>query len=82
VVYAGRAGEIREHYVFPNVAAADKWRQATGHGSWPIREVLSHHAFTWRQSAGSITDLELADKRYEIYPDHRFDPQPNRAFLA
>ncbi len=50
--------------------------------SCDIREVLAHQEIPWQVSRGSIRDLELASRLYEIYPDHRFEPKPYRAFLA
>lgn len=71
----------RPMYVFRTRTDAAVWRAANNLQSFPIREVLSEYAFHWRRSAGPI-DVELADGVYELYPDHRFAPAPNRVFLG
>jgi hypothetical protein len=71
-----------EEYVFKTVEDAERYRDATNAGDLPIREVLTESTFTWHQSRGSIKDVELATRRYEIFPDHRHAPAPHRAFLA
>jgi hypothetical protein len=43
--------------------------------------VLSRTPFRWRRSTGSVRDIELADRLFEIFPDRVHDPGPNRAHL-
>lgn len=83
IVYRGPA-DLRDRslYVFPTRTDAALWRSATGLSHCPILEVLCETPFAWRRSSGSIGDLELADRLYEVYPDHRFPPAPDRAYLA
>lgn len=71
-----------EEYVFRTKEDAERWRAHKQYGEKPIRIVLSEQPFRWRMSNGTITDVELADHLFEIYPDHRFEPGPYRAFLA
>jgi len=69
-------------YVFPDRASAERWRALRGPADGEIRQVLCQSPFRWRHSAGAIKDIRLADRLYEIYPDHRFEPARDRAFLA
>ena len=72
----------RQVYVFRTREDAERWRSVRNLHDHRICEVLSEHDIKWRQSRGSVKDLELADRLFEIYPDHRFEPKPNRAFIA
>jgi hypothetical protein len=72
----------REEYVFPTRADADRYRSAARLCHYEIREVLSETQIHWHPSRGTIRGLDLADHLYTIYPDHRFEPGPYRAFLA
>ncbi|MCC6874764.1 MAG: hypothetical protein IT378_10705 [Sandaracinaceae bacterium] len=71
-----------EQYVFKTRADAERWRRHQQVEGAPIRAVLTESTFRWRRSSGSITDVDLADHLFEIFPDHRFEPGPFRAFLA
>lgn len=82
IVFRGETGEGAEEYVFPDRGNAELWRDHGGYPPGSIREVLCHSQFQWHQSRGSLSQLQLANRRYEIFPDHRFEPRPNRAFLA
>jgi hypothetical protein len=68
-------------YVFKTRTDAERWRAAAGLDRFPIREVLSSGAFRWRKSTGSVRDIELADRLFEIFPDRHHETGPNRAFL-
>jgi len=68
-------------YVFKTVRDAEKWRAAAGLDAKPIRVVLSPEPFHWRQSTGSVRDIELADRLFEVYPDATHTPGPNRVHL-
>ena len=72
----------RRHYVFPSRTSAERWRSLRGLADARVVKVLSPVPFNFRRSRGSAKDLELADRLFEIFPDHRFEPGPNRAFLA
>ena len=68
-------------YVFKTRSDAERWRAAAGLDRFPIREVASRTPFRWRKSTGSVRDIELADRLFEIFPDGAHEPGPNRAFL-
>lgn len=83
VVWRGISTKSKNRqYVFPTRADAERWRAFRGLAEAEVREVFSREPFNFRSSRGSIKDLRLADKLFEIYPDHRFKPGPHRAFLA
>ncbi len=71
-----------QEYVFRRPTDAKKWRQAQGLGEFPIRRISTESEIRWRQSTGSLKELELADQLFEIYPDLRYPPGENRAHLA
>jgi len=71
-----------EEYVFRSREDAERWCKHRGHEVKAIRIVLTESTFRWKMSAGSVTDVELADHLFEIYADHRYEPKPFRAFLA
>lgn len=73
---------VREEYVFRSREDAERWRSASGLEHYEIREVASASEFRWRASTGSLKDVELADRLYEIFPDPRYEPAPNRAHIA
>jgi hypothetical protein len=81
VVWRDR-GPGASEYVFRTRADAERWISVRSLDGFPVREVLSEHGFRWRASTGSVRDLELADRLFEIYLDRRFPPAPHRAFLA
>jgi hypothetical protein len=68
-------------YVFRSRDDAERWRAAAGLDRFPIRAVLSRTSFKWRRSTGSVRDIELADRLFEIFPDDGGATGPNRAFL-
>ncbi len=83
VVFTGEeAFDGRPVYVFRTRTDAALYRSANGLQSCPIEEVLCEQPFNWRKSTGTLQDVELAARPYELYPDHRFPPAPNRAFMA
>ncbi|MCZ7685653.1 MAG: hypothetical protein M5U28_45495 [Sandaracinaceae bacterium] len=67
--------------MFKSRADAERWRAAAGLDRFPIRSVLSRTSFRWRRSTGSVRDIELADRLFEIFPDGAHEPGANRAFL-
>jgi hypothetical protein len=69
-------------YVFPSRAMAERWQAIRGPEDAVVREVWCAHPFRWHVGRGSIRNLRLADRLFEIYPDHRFEPSSDRAFLA
>lgn len=71
-----------EEYVFQSRRHAETWREETGLGEAPIVSVRAPVRFRWRRSTGSIRGLVIADQLVTIYPDHRFPPRPNCAYVA
>ncbi len=71
-----------EAYVFRNTVDAERWRTAAGREGHVIRTVFSMAPFKWHLSRGTLRDVVLADHMFEIFPDHRYEPLPHRAFLA
>ena len=69
-------------YVFRTRTDAALWRSAQELQHCPVVEVLTECEVSWRVTSGTLEGVELADKQFLIYPDHRFPPGPNRAFLA
>ncbi|MDD9944643.1 MAG: hypothetical protein OXU20_26595 [Myxococcales bacterium] len=83
VVYRGaRDGLVHEEYVFRSLRDAKRFRSLRDMDDVEIRRVRSHEPFHWRRSGGSVKGLELADHRYAIFPDHRYEPRPFRAHVG
>lgn len=72
----------QETYVFRSRMDAERWRVAASHDECEIREVHSLNPFNWHLSRGTLRDVVLATHMIEIFPDHRYEPLPHRAFLA
>jgi len=68
-------------YVFKTMEHAIKWRDSAGLNKFPVRSVASRTPFRWRRSSGSVADIDLADRLYEIYPDADHAPGKNKAYL-
>jgi len=71
-----------QEYVFPTVEHAARWRAAHGLEKCSIVKVRAPVRFSWRQSTGTLQDLVTADQLVTLYPDHRFPPEKNRAYVA
>jgi hypothetical protein len=71
-----------EEYVFRTRMDAERWRTAAGREGCSINEVYSLMPFRWHLSRGTLRDVVLADHMFEIFPDHRYEALPHRAFLA
>lgn len=56
-------------YVFKTEKDATTWRAAAGLDKFPIRKVFAKNGFKWRASTGSVSNIQLADRLYEIYLD-------------
>lgn len=83
VVYRGaNENGTCEEYVFRTRMDAERWRTAAGREGCDIHEVYSLSAFRWHLSRGTLRDVVLADHMFEIFPDHRYEPLPHRAFLS
>jgi len=83
IVYRGIADSGQcEEYVFRTRMDAERWRTAAGREGCEIFEVYSLTPFRWHLSRGTLRDVVLADHMFEIFPDHRYEPLPHRAFLA
>lgn len=70
-----------EEYVFQTVADAEAWRVASGRDGCTVRAVYSLVPFRWHLSRGCLQNVTLADHMFEIFPNHRYEPLPHRAFL-
>ncbi len=81
VVWRGRKPGRRE-YVFRTRKDAERWGEANGLGSHPVRVVACEAPFAWRTSAGSIQELEFAEGLYEVFSTRQFRAGPNRVFLV
>jgi len=77
-----RSREGRAAYVFRSRTEAELWRSDRSLEEFRIREVLCEFPLAWRVSTGTLEGVEVADRLFEIYEDKRFEPAPNRAFLA
>ena len=83
IVYKAEADSSNcEEYVFRTRMDAERWRTAAGREGCAIQEVYSLTPFRWHLSRGTLRDVVLADHMFEIFPDHRYEPLPHRAFLA
>jgi hypothetical protein len=82
IVWRGPGSVPGQEYVFRTPEHAERWRIIKGLHDSEVREVLCEYEFHWQESRGTVKGLELADRLFEIYPDHRFEPKPYRAFLA
>ena len=72
----------QEEYVFRTRIDAGRWAVAAGRMNCEVREVYSLAPFQWHESRGTVHGLVLANHMVEVFPDHRFEPLPNRVFLA
>lgn len=73
---------VEEEYVFQTRLGAESWRAAASRHGCEVHEICSLVPFHWHLSRGVLRDVVLAEHRYEIFRDHRFEPLPHRAFLA
>jgi hypothetical protein len=80
IVWTGRPAGAPD-YVFRTRRDAERWVQLTGVDG-RVRQVLTEDRFRWMESRGSVRGVELADHLFEIFPDHRHQPGPYRAFIA
>ena len=81
VVWRSAGDDERECYVFPTPQMAEYYRTVT-RVEGEVRQVLSEQPIRWSDGKGNIKNLRLAERLYTVYPDHRFEPGPYRAFLA
>lgn len=73
--------EGMELYVFPSPEMAMYFQRAQKLGG-QVRKVLSEQRIRWRDGTGTLPNLRVADRRYTVYPDFKFEPGPYRAYLA
>ncbi len=71
-----------EEYVFATREDAERWRLIQGLVDCDVREVVAPIPLRFRTTTGSVKGLRLADRLVTIFPDHRFPPAPNCAYLA
>jgi hypothetical protein len=76
------ADAVQLTYVWRTRYDAVRWRTIRGDEARPIHVVLSEYPFEWRDASGSAAGLTVGSQLCEIYPDHRFPPAENRAFVA
>ncbi len=80
IVWRGRApGSMA--YVFRSPEDARAWRKVQGLEQFPIRRVSIEGRLVWRESSGSLKGIEFADRLFAIYPDLRYPPGDQRAYL-
>lgn len=82
VIEEAPADAVLLTYVWRTRHEAVRWRTIRGDESRPIHAVLSEYPFVWREASGSAEGLTVGSQLCEIYPDHRFPPADNRAFIA
>jgi hypothetical protein len=80
VVWPERPDGVVQTWVFRTREDARKWLKSRSDGI--VRAVLSCEPFSWTRSRGSMKDVVLAERPFEVFPDHRHPPGTNRAFLA
>lgn len=80
VVWPEQPSGIVQTWVFRNPDDARRWLKNRADGT--VRAVLSREPFTWTRARGPLKDVVLAEKPFEIFPDHRYPPAAYRAFLA
>lgn len=80
VVWPEHPVGLVQTWVFRTTDDAQRW--LTNRADGDVRAVLSREPFTWTRSRGPLKDVVLAERPFEIYPDHRHPPGKNRAFLA
>jgi hypothetical protein len=69
-------------YLFRTRTDAALWRSSQDLQDFPIVEVLTECNVRWRMTSGSLEGVELADRPFTIYWDHKFPPGPYRGFLS
>jgi hypothetical protein len=82
IVFRGEADFSRPVYVFPTRTDAALYRQHKGWQSMPIREVHYEHPVTWRQTSGTLENVTIASRPFELHRDHRFESVPYSAYLV
>ena len=70
-------------YVFRSPEDATRWIDLRGWENAEVRKVRTRAIFRWRTSRGTIRDLILADRLFEIHAqDAPGGPEENHAFLV
>lgn len=62
----------RKEYVFKTRADAERWRSIRQLEGFDVVRIVTKDPIPWQISRGSIRDLELASRLYEIYPNHKY----------
>jgi hypothetical protein len=78
VVRAGDNFPISSMYVHQGLNDVKKWQELGIQGS--VKAVLSQSPFTWTLSP--LLAITVADSLYTVYADHKYEPGPQKAFLA
>ena len=82
VVWPRGRTKLNQAYVFPSRDQAFTWARSVDRLDADVREIRMAVEPTWRDSSGTTKGVRLAELLYEVFPDHRFKPAANRAFLA
>ena len=83
VVHEGQEQSGRLVYIFRTRTDAARYRASRGLRHCHIREVRTDAMLEWKVlTTAGLEGVEIADRPFEIYPDHRFPPRANRAFLV
>ena len=82
IVYCPTSTPGHKEYVFRTRADAERWRQIRQLEKFEVRRVVTSQDIPWQISRGSIQDLELSSRLWELYPDHRHPEGQFRAYLA
>lgn len=82
VAWPRGAVEARTAYLFPSRDVAERWVIAAHLEGHEVREVATADEIRWHMSRGTVEGIELADHVFEVFPDHRFELAPYRAFLV
>lgn len=77
-----RVRKGRTTYVFRSRNDAALWRSDRDLQDCEIRKVLCEFPIRWRLKSGTLQGVEMADRPFEVFEDHRFPPAPNRVVLA
>jgi hypothetical protein len=80
VVWPERTFGAVQTWIFRTREDARRWLRKRTDGE--VRAVLSREPFAWTRSRGPAKDVVLAERPFEVFPDHRHPPGAHRAFLA
>jgi len=82
IVYEGQELTGALVYVFKTRTDAARYRASERKQHCHIREVKTEGPLAWRTLTGRLEGVDIADRPFELFPDSRFEPRANRAFLV